>query len=235
MPKETPVSADDKPAWVQVTPGELLLKSGQKQQFKIRLFNDRGQELASAASSQAPKWELKGPGEIDASGNYTAPAGAAHTATTVTASVGDISGQARLRVIPPLPWKFDFNDITLNPDPNNPNAPPSGEAPLTWIGARYRHKIIEKDGDKVMVKITTIPKGTRSQSWMGPDDMHDYTIQADLRGQLHPQGVALASTQAPAAKNESAPSATAINPTSEFEHVLGLPDMGLIAQRYTWT
>ena len=100
-------------------------------------------------------------------------------------------------MIPPLPWKFDFNDITLNPDPNNPNAPPSGEAPMTWIGARYRHKIIEKDGDKVMVKITTIPKGTRSQSWMGPDDMHDYTIQADLRGQHHQQGGNMAMTSTP--------------------------------------
>ena len=33
-----------------------------------------------------------------------------------------------------------------------------------------------------MVKITTIPKGTRSRSWMGPSDLHDYTIQADVRG-----------------------------------------------------
>ena len=145
MPKETPVSADDKSAWVQITPGELLLKSGQKQQFQVRLFNERGQQLPdSPAKKQTVKWELKGPGQIDDSGNYTAPAGSAHTATTVTATVGDVSGQTRLRVVPPLPWKFDFNDITLNPDPNNPNAPPSGEAPVTWIGARYRHKIHRK-------------------------------------------------------------------------------------------
>jgi outer membrane protein assembly factor BamB len=37
-------------------------------------------------------------------------------------------------------------------------------------------------GNAVMCKITTIPKGTRSQGWMGQTHLHDYTIQADLRG-----------------------------------------------------
>ncbi|WP_175517273.1 outer membrane protein assembly factor BamB family protein [Planctomicrobium piriforme] len=36
------------------------------------------------------------------------------------------------------------------------------------------------DGNGVMCKITTIPKGTRSQGWMGPTDLHDYTVQADV-------------------------------------------------------
>jgi hypothetical protein len=31
------------------------------------------------------------------------------------------------------------------------------------------------------VKITTIPLGTRSQLWMGPPELHDYTIQADFK------------------------------------------------------
>jgi outer membrane protein assembly factor BamB len=38
------------------------------------------------------------------------------------------------------------------------------------------------DGNGAMVKITTIPKGTRSQGWFGSPAMKDYTIQADLRG-----------------------------------------------------
>ncbi len=66
-----------------------------------------------------------------------------------------------------LPWKFDFSD---------------GEVPVTWVGARYRNIVREVDGNKVMVKVTTIPKGTRSQLLMGPVDLHDYTIQADVRG-----------------------------------------------------
>ena len=55
-------------------------------------------------------------------------------------------------------------------------------------------------GNGVLMKIRTIPKGTRSQSWMGSPDLSDYTIQADVKA---------------------------------FARDGKLPDMGLIAQRYT--
>ena len=29
-----------------------------------------------------------------------------------------------------------------------------------------------------------LPKGTRSRCWFGPSDLHDYTIQADVRGAI---------------------------------------------------
>ncbi len=193
-------------------PVELLLKPGEKHAFKVQAFNSRGQAIElTDAKKKDLKFTLNGPGTIDAKGEYTAPSGSAPSATIVTAALGDVTGQARLRVIPPLPWKFDFNDTPLTANPANPSGPQEGEAPLTWIGARYRHKVRELDGDKVMAKITTIPKGTRSQSWMGPDDMHDYTIQADLRGQHKAQSMLTASNNS--ASNET-PSAQAINPSS---------------------
>ncbi len=99
--------------------------------------------------------------------------------------MGDLSGQARIRVVPEFPWKFDFKN---------------GEVPVTWVGARYRNIVRDVDGNKVMVKVTTIPKGTRSQLLMGQNDHHDYTMQADVLGV----------------------------PTEGK-----IPDIGLIAQRYT--
>jgi len=36
------------------------------------------------------------------------------------------------------------------------------------------------DGNGVICKVSTIPKGTRSQGWMGQVDLHDYTMQADV-------------------------------------------------------
>lgn len=33
-----------------------------------------------------------------------------------------------------------------------------------------------------IAKIRTIPLGTKSRGWMGPDELHDYTIQADVLG-----------------------------------------------------
>jgi hypothetical protein len=66
-----------------------------------------------------------------------------------------------------LPWKFDFEGLK--------------EAPITWVGARYRHVMRPVDGSNTMVKITTIPLGTRSRLSMGPSNLHDYTIQTDFK------------------------------------------------------
>ncbi len=187
-------------AQLLVIPGEVLLKPGEKQQFHVRMFNAVGEPIKEIDDVT---FELKGPGSIDKSGLYQAAEGAAHTATIVTAKVGGVAGQARIRVVPPLPWKFDFQKIALVENPKT--KVPEGIPSQTWIGLNYRHVIREVDGHKVMVKLNNIPKGTRSQGWMGPDDLHDYTVQADIQ----------ASTNRPDKPSD------------------GLPDAGLIAQRYT--
>ena len=35
-----------------------------------------------------------------------------------------------------------------------------------------------------MVKVTTIPKGKRSRCWFGHPELHDYTVQLDVRGAI---------------------------------------------------
>jgi outer membrane protein assembly factor BamB len=195
-PTEAPVADDRQPAWVQVTPVEVLMAPGKTQAFTVRLFNSRGQFLEEAAGKSV-KFSVEGPGEIDAEGTFTAPSERSHQAAIVTAAVGDLKGTARIRIVPPLPWEWDFDNVPLA---KGPSGKLEGEPAVTWIGMRYRHKIREVDGEQVMVKVTTIPKGTRSQGWFGPADLHDYTIQADVRGAL---------------TNGK------------------LPDIGMIAQRYT--
>jgi hypothetical protein len=177
----------------------------------VRLYNDRGQLVGEADQAE---FSLNGAGTIDPHGSFTADPKASHSAVIVKAKLGDATGVARVRVVPPLPWKFDFSD---------------GQVPVTWVGARYRNVVRDVDGNKVMVKVTTIPKGTRSQLLMGPIDLHDYTIQADVRG-------ANGTTKAPGAgasseKGDEPPSLA----SSEVAQSEGpkLPDMGVIAQRYT--
>ncbi|HWB00492.1 MAG TPA: PQQ-binding-like beta-propeller repeat protein [Pirellulales bacterium] len=151
------------PATVQVIPAESIVKPGEKVQYRVRLYDEKGQPVES---KDKPKFTIEGPGEIADDGTYTAPSGKQHSGVLVKATVGALSGTARLRVIPPLPWSFDFSDK---------------EIPVTWIGMRYRHQIREVEGNPMMVKITTIPLGTKSRGWFGPNDLHDYTIQADVR------------------------------------------------------
>ena len=179
--QETPVSLDPIPAYVQVVPAETLLKPGETQQFQVRIFNRVGQRLKNVPA----QFSLDGSGTITSDGFYTADAGDAHTASVVTAKVGDLTGRSRIRVVPDFPWHFDFEGKTV---------------PITWVGARYRHQLRKFDDDQVMVKVSTIPKGARSRAWMGHPKMSNYTIEADIRGSKD---------------NDK------------------MPDIGLIAQRYT--
>ena len=190
QPKLEPVSQlatesnlqDTVPAQLQLVPAEALLQTGDELQFSVAAFNALGQRLPSLP--QELEFEVTGDGgSVDQQGNYTASG--SQQSSVVTVRSGNLSANARLRVVSPLPWKFDFA---------------AGEVPVTWIGARYRHEAREVDGEPMIVKITTIPKGTRSQTWMGPVNLNHYSITADVK-----------------AASGSAK----------------LPDIGVIAQRYT--
>ena len=287
-PQEEAAGEDQQPAHVQVVPVESLIAPGEQVQYTARLYDARGRFIQEAKADDVA-FEVDGGGKIDDKGTFTADRGDEHVGCTVTAKVGDLTGKARIRIVPPLPWKFDFANQRV---------------PITWVGARYRHialdfdlleslkqqderagqlyiyltttflnsgqdkasfndrtprrlwtnflRYLELDGSKsvktlggakkelepalklvreagiiadykwtgedgdvgldvsrgklesegngVMVKITTIPLGTRSQCWMGQPDYHDYTIQADVRGSIRDGKQ---------------------------------PDIGLIAQRYT--
>ncbi|GAB4142584.1 MAG: hypothetical protein Tsb009_12990 [Planctomycetaceae bacterium] len=306
-PQEAELSTDTKPAQLQVVPVESLLKPGQRQQFQVRLYNARGQFLRLADAKDV-KFSMTGPGKIDANGKYHSlnesdKGSDQHAAVIVTASANGLTGKARIRVVPDLPWNVDFNN---------------GEIPITWVGVRYRHipldyklyselekqnllaarlyiylqtgvangqpgnktgnliynnrsprrtfhalleylgmerdvdslksaqdklnpllkmladeefigkiswsespetgiqLVVEKGKRKitdggVMVKIKTIPKGQRSQGWMGHPDFSDYTIQADVLG---------------------AERVSVVNQGGSQRTIRKMPDIGLAGQRY---
>ncbi|MFM7109164.1 MAG: PQQ-binding-like beta-propeller repeat protein [Planctomycetaceae bacterium] len=219
-------AAPGEPAWVQVVPTEAQIAAGETVTYRVRLFDAGGRFV-----KESPAEYSATAGAVTKDGVYTAPADV-HAAAIVTAKVGQLEGRARVRSMPPLPWRFDFEDVPLAVDPKTGVV--KGEPPLPWIGMRYRHVVREVDGSKCLVKITTIPKGTRSQGWIGPVDLHDYSIRADFRARE--TGV-----EKPGSPASDAPKAAATD-ADAFAQKFGsaaalekarLPDMGLIAQRYT--
>ena len=306
---ESAPDLDTTPAQALVVPAEAMLGPGDTQPFHVRLYNAGGQFL-KVATPEEVSLSIDGPGDvaIEALDNgqpplwtYSIPAD--HTgqaAVHVTATIGDIEGAARIRVVPELAWAYDFDD---------------GNVPITWVGCQYRHIVIDYDlfttlneqnplagqlyiylrtgfvntgapaqtfddstariqwtellrfldlmntedtpttaeqgetvlgpalqllqdegviassewsswdqptgvedetepaprlvvtrgergvdGNGVLCKVKTIPKGSRSRGWMGNPALHDFTIQADVMG---------------AVKNGK------------------MPDIGLVGQRYT--
>jgi outer membrane protein assembly factor BamB len=173
QPAEISLGQDPDPAWVQVAPWDVTLKPGESHKFTVRLYNAHGQ-LVRAATKDESTFRVVGPGEVAADGTYTAPKNEGHVGALVYCKVGEVEGHARVRIVPPLPWQFNFND---------------GPIPISWIGGRVRYVPIEIDGEKAAVKLDVLPLpgkpdnklGTRSPMFMGQADMHDYTVQADIR------------------------------------------------------
>ena len=155
-------------AHVQVVPTELMLKPGESVRFRVRLFDEQGRFLREEKQAT---WALdKLPGKVSEQGQFTAGAETAPQAGSVKATVGGVTGAARVRVIPPLPWSETF-------DSYGPNT-----VPAHWVNAGLKYIVREVDGQKVLVKTT---EGSsllsRARAYFGPSDLSNYTIEADIR------------------------------------------------------
>ncbi len=127
--EETPVSEDETPATALVTPVESLLTPTDTQTFQVRLYNAKGQFLRVAKPNEVT-YTVEGAGKIDKDGKYASGARTGHAAAIITAKFGEVKGQARLRVVPDFPFSFDFNN---------------GVIPITGIGMRNRHIVVDHD------------------------------------------------------------------------------------------
>ncbi len=210
--------ADAKVAHLQVVPFETTLAPGQEQAMRVRLYDDHGFYIRDASPDEI-EFTVNGPGEVDASGKYSASASGAHECALVTCKLGDMSGTARIRVVPPLPWKFTFDE--------------ADDVPLTWVGGRVRYVVREGENGKFIAKPTELPTkpgapttklGTRSQMWMGLPDMHNYTITADVL-------LTVGEDSSDADPGAAAPEV----PDSIAATAEKLPDIGLINSCYTLT
>ena len=89
----------------------------------------------------------------------------------IKATVGGITGEARARVIPPLPWNETFDSYA------------AGSVPPHWVSATTvgKFQVIELDGQKVLEKVPTDTLFKRIRVFMGPADWSNYTVEADIR------------------------------------------------------
>ena len=166
---EPAIAAGAQPAWVQVVPTELELKPGQTVRFRARLFDDRGRFIREEPQ---PTWSLdQVKGSISPDGSLTVAADQTVQAGSVKATVGQISGVARLRVFPPLPWSEDFQAIAAN------------AVPGSWINTDGKYVVREMDGTNLLVKNPNPPIFKRGRAFIGPSNMSNYTVEAEVRAQ----------------------------------------------------
>jgi outer membrane protein assembly factor BamB len=155
------------PAALLVTPTELILKPGEPIALAVRAFDANGAEVAPPGPAT---WALDGLKGTLTEGKFTADAAAQPQAGLVKATVGTLVGAARIRVVPDLPWSFDFEDGRDAPPPQ-------------WANATNKFAVRDLEGNKVLVKLAEndFAFAKRCRPFFGSPELTNYTIEADVR------------------------------------------------------
>jgi outer membrane protein assembly factor BamB len=160
---------EDPATWVQVYPTEVVITAGGKQAFHARTFDAKGRFLRE---EPAATWALTGlKGTMDQGGTFTADATSGDQAGIVKATVGSLSGEARARVVRPLPWTETFESYE------------DGKTPPGWIiVGTAKTAVAAIDGQKALYKAPDNTIFKRYRGFVGDVNLSDYTVEADVRG-----------------------------------------------------
>jgi outer membrane protein assembly factor BamB len=163
---EPAVTGQGEPAHLQVAPTEMVLAPGQTVKLRARLFDDKGRFLRETAAT----WSLDGLKGTLTDGSLVVASDPVEQAGLVKASVGALTGQARARVVHPLPWKETFDSYA------------DGAVPPGWVNAvAGKIAVTTLDGQKVLQKPPDDTIFKRIRAFIGPVGWSNYTFEADVR------------------------------------------------------
>jgi hypothetical protein len=173
-PPPPSAGAPGAPAYVQVVPAELALKPGESVKLRARLFDAKGSFVKESSANEV-QWSLEQlSGALEPNGTFTVSIQAKGQAGKVRAAVGSLSGAARVRVIPPLPWNEDFSSYDV------------GALPPWWMNSRIKYAVKEIEGNKVLTKLADNPFSfiKRARAYAGSHTWSGHTVESDVRFQM---------------------------------------------------
>jgi outer membrane protein assembly factor BamB len=177
------------PVALQIVPAEVLLKPGQKLSVTVRGIDANG-FVTGVYDPKTVKWaryipptarvrsEMKA--SLDERGELVAAADPSPSAGAFQATVGDLKGTMRGRVLPDLPLQESFDRVELAESHATEAGVRFAYPPLPWIGARFRWEVREVDGSKVLAKTLDNVLFQRAMTFVGHPDMKGYTVSADV-------------------------------------------------------
>jgi outer membrane protein assembly factor BamB len=178
----TPRVTPGKIAHLQIVPAEVALHTGQSVTFKARAFDANGNFIKEVM----PTWSLPAPlpppgvkanppalkGEITSAGKLTVDAKLSAQQSIVVATLDGITGKARVRVAPQIPYVNDFEKL------------PDGVVPGGWVNTQGKFLVKTIDGNKVLAKVNDkfSPLISRGNAYITLPTAKDYTIECDVSG-----------------------------------------------------
>jgi len=174
---------------LQIIPSEVTLRPGQAATFRARSVDAKGFTVEDIKDVKSLKWASFIPptakvkstmnGTFNEEGKLVADAATKPSAGAFQATLGDLKGTIRGRVLPYLPLKQDFESFTLS-ETNLSDGALFAYPPLPWIGARFKFEVRDKDGSKVLAKTVDNAFFQRAFVFIGAPDAKNYTIEADV-------------------------------------------------------
>lgn len=202
-PESKPWPAPGEKARLQVVPYEVLIAPGEKRSFQVRVLDAKGFTVEEKVDPKSLKWEPFIPptalvkvtmkAAFSADGQLVADADNAPSAGQFQASLGELKGYFKGRVLPGVPLSQDFEKYELNQDTSKPPAPavpnqmepptPFAYPPLPWNAARFKFEVRKAPGEgenKALVKTIDDKRLQRGTVFINRSDLRNYTIEADV-------------------------------------------------------
>ncbi|WP_414663501.1 outer membrane protein assembly factor BamB family protein [Horticoccus sp. 23ND18S-11] len=180
---------------LQIIPSEVQLPPAGVASFHARALDAKGFVVTDPVAADKLKWASYIPatarvkanmkGAFNAAGKLVADPAPIASAGAYEASLGEMKGYIRGRVMPdvPLSENFESFDIsTAHETEVEADGKPSKFAypPLPWIGARFKFEVRERDGNKVLTKTIDNKFFQRATVFIGHPEMKNYTVEADV-------------------------------------------------------
>ena len=174
---------------LQIIPAEVTLRPGHTASFHARTIDANGFTVENVNDIKALKWNSFIPptarvrstmkASFDAEGQLVAANETTPSAGAFEASMGNLKGYIRGRLLPYLPLHQDFEWLTLS-ETNATDGVAFAYPPLPWIGARFKFEVRQHEGSKVMAKTVENRFFQRATVFFGAPDAKSYTIEADV-------------------------------------------------------
>jgi outer membrane protein assembly factor BamB len=188
LPPETPFK--DVVTGVRLYPADVAVKPGSQVKFEVIFVDNNGRTVMEHRSAPPEEWTLPAPpipkgaatgppplqGKIDHGTLTLAPLPSQQG--YVELASGPLKARARVRAVPQIPYKQDFDKI------------PPGGAPGGWVNTNGKYLVAKippaagSPEEIVLSKLNTDsrPPLARANAYITAPDSSNYTIQADLLG-----------------------------------------------------
>ncbi|HCU87944.1 MAG TPA: hypothetical protein DGP39_10460 [Verrucomicrobiales bacterium] len=185
LPAAPAKPADSKAVALQIVPGDVLLKPGEKLNLTVNTIDQYGNVVERGVKATFEKFipptaRVKTSMNASVSGNaITAEAKNVASAGAFKATAGGLTGLLRGRILPKIPYTQDFEGYNLTVD-HAGDGVKFAYPPLAWTGARLKWEVRDLDGNKVFRKTLDRVLFQRAITIFGDPESSGYTIECDV-------------------------------------------------------